>query len=145
LLYLCSESHCAVLTDYFYILLCYDSIIFANIKMRNLLIKRNFQHAALQVRHSVTLVVFDQPGWQCGRRKSVIAGRNAKIKDGLPRYKNALSQNVRENFSQPSAARKHELVGGERLAGVAAIDARESSRIACRAHFRKPVIHSEPQ
>src|SRR5258708_16135838 len=72
-------------------------------------VQRDFHPATLQVRHPVTLVIFNKPGRQSWGRKSLVSARNSKIKNALPRRENSVSQNLRKKLRQPRTARKHEL------------------------------------
>src|SRR5205814_594909 len=105
-----------VLPDLVHFLRRHNPRLRVRINARAVLVERDFQPAALQVWHSVTLVVFDQPGGQCWRRKSVVSGRNAKIKDALPGRENFIAQSLRKKLRKPRSARKYKVFGGEFLA-----------------------------
>src|SRR6266404_8857996 len=61
-------------------------------------VQRDLQPAALQVRHSITFVIFDQPGRQSWSRKSRVSARNPEIKHALPRRENSIPQDFRKKL-----------------------------------------------
>src|SRR5277367_5052407 len=108
----------------------------------SVMIERNLQPAALNVRHSVVLIFLKQPCWQGRWRESRVSRRHAKKEDFLPARENSLSKNLGKHFAEPGSASKYKLSGRNRFS-VAASDARETPSSARRLNQRNPKLDSQ--
>src|SRR5260370_21717390 len=74
-----------------------------------MLVKRNLQSTAFDVRHSINQVFLKQPSRQRRRRKPHISRWNPKEKHFLSRREYPQPKNVWKNLSKPWPARKNKL------------------------------------
>src|SRR5579863_3647932 len=85
----------------------------------SMMVERNLQPAAFDVRHSVILVFLKEPGRQSWRRESRVSRRHAKKENFLPAWKNAMPKNLGKNVAEPRPACENELPRRNRLAVAA--------------------------
>src|SRR5580704_15429447 len=108
----------------------------------SMMIERNLQPAAFNVRHSVILIFLKQPRGQSRRRESRVSWRHAKKENFLAAGKNSMSENLGKNFAEPRAARENELRRRNRFA-INAFHGVQMPSYLRRLNQSNPELHAQ--
>src|SRR5580704_369349 len=120
-----------IFLNYFRFCRCRQARLRVGIDALAVMIERNFQPAAFNVRHPVILILLKKPRRQSRRSKSLISWGHAEEENFLPARKNSVPKNFGENFAEPRSTSEDKLPRRNRFA-VAAFDVVQWTRSARR-------------
>src|SRR3990170_2555302 len=83
-----------------------------------MLVGGDLETAAPEVRYAVDLFREVHPNGQGRGMEAVVACRHPEVEDLLPRREDPLAEEITKQLGEPGAAREHERLGGDGLAGA---------------------------